>query len=143
MDRPKIPIAVRVIGLVPIGVALLVLSGVWFGFGDVPLNDMPLFAKLFASLVASMFLFVGLAFLSGGSLVKKQIEERQRQRAQRSAETQAPEPSRDAPTTSSMPKTAKGWNCPQCAAPLGEDTRISPSGDVLCPFCENWFNVRG
>lgn len=143
MAPPNIPIAVRAIGLIPIGVALLVLSGVWFGFGDVPLNDMPVFAKLFASLVASGFLLVGLAFLSGGSLVKKQMEERRRQRAQMSGNAQASDESRSSSTASSMPKTAKGWNCPQCAAPLGEDTRISPSGDVLCPFCENWFNVRG
>lgn len=34
-------------------------------------------------------------------------------------------------------------SCPRCAAPLRDDVEISPSGDVKCPFCRSWFNVRG
>lgn len=34
-------------------------------------------------------------------------------------------------------------SCAHCAAPLRDDTEISPSGDVKCPFCRSWFNVRG
>jgi hypothetical protein len=59
MVRQNIPVGVRRVGLVPLGVAALVLSGVWFGFGGMPLDEIPLFGKLFATLVASVFLFVG------------------------------------------------------------------------------------
>jgi ribosomal protein S27E len=31
--------------------------------------------------------------------------------------------------------------CPQCSAPIGA-AEISPSGDVKCLHCQNWYNVR-
>ena len=145
MPRQNAPIAARLIGLVPLGVGTLVLAGVWFGFGGMPLDDIPLFGKLFASLVASVFLFVGLGFLTAGKTLKGSqggavntagSEEPAAGSSSQSASSQS------ASSESASSQSAKGWSCPQCGAPLGEDTRISPSGDVLCPFCENWFNVR-
>jgi hypothetical protein len=33
------------------------------------------------------------------------------------------------------------YECPNCGASVGEDSEISPSGDIKCAFCKSWFNV--
>lgn len=39
-------------------------------------------------------------------------------------------------------ESAGSYECPSCGAGLGADTEVSPSGDVKCAHCNNWFNVR-
>lgn len=34
------------------------------------------------------------------------------------------------------------FSCPSCGSGLGAESEVSPSGDVKCAHCNNWYNVR-
>lgn len=38
-------------------------------------------------------------------------------------------------------KQQQNYNCSNCNATLDNPEDISPSGDVKCKHCSNWFNV--
>jgi hypothetical protein len=51
-------------------------------------------------------------------------------------------PTTTAPRSPEVGRPPERLSCPRCAAPLRDDAEISPSGDVKCPHCRSWFNVR-
>lgn len=112
-----------VIGCVFAGIGLTVLVFLWSqSYGG--FHSPPLFFRLFGSMIAIPFVLIGgftafrsLTATSGGSTKLK----------------------------SSRKAAVKGggtYTCPHCNAPIGDDSEISPHGDVKCSYCKNWFNVH-
>ena len=42
----------------------------------------------------------------------------------------------------SSPSPKGLYSCSHCGASIGEDSEISPSGDIKCEYCKSWFNVN-
>lgn len=102
-------------------IGLVVIVSLWTaeGFGDPPL-----FFKLVGTLIASVFVLVGVAGALG-------------------LQPKAP-PSR--PIRGASPANRQGavqLTCTNCGAALGEGADVSPSGDVRCTYCQRWFNIHG
>ncbi|WP_437190906.1 hypothetical protein [Planctomicrobium sp. SH527] len=131
----------RLVGIVPLGIGLTVLAGVWFsGFGLVggpfgdPFDGPPLFFKVFFSFIAIGFILQGLLMLTTDAMFPqgrirelwaKQLEALFKHQD----EVQAPK--------------AGEYACSNCRAPLGTQADVSPLGDVRCKHCGNWFNIHG
>lgn len=109
-----------VFGIVFGGVGLTVITFLWTarGFGEPPL-----FFKLFGSFIALAFVAFGATFLIGAF------------KGQSPQSNASPTPPPVAPGT--------GYTCPACGARLGEDSDVSPRGDVKCGYCRKWFNIHG
>lgn len=128
----------RLVGLVPLGVGVLVLGFAWTE------SMLPLFGRLFASLVAIFFILHGLTWVTMVGKVRggtRGMAENLKELAQAAREI------RDElePTASSTPPVEPGqqnYQCPQCGATLGENADVSPSGDVKCGYCNRWFNIH-
>lgn len=39
------------------------------------------------------------------------------------------------------PKPSGNYDCPNCGANVG-DADVSPSGDLKCQYCNNWWNIH-
>ena len=39
-------------------------------------------------------------------------------------------------------RTTLNFGCPNCGANLAKKVDVSPSGDVKCMYCEQWFNIH-
>ena len=108
-------------------IGLTVLGFLW----GAPWNEFgspPLFFRIFGSFVALGFVM----FSAFGiySAVTAQVKPR----GFRSRQTPSLDSSTDASDDS--------YGCPSCGAGLSAGDEISPSGDVKCSHCNNWFNVR-
>jgi DNA-directed RNA polymerase subunit RPC12/RpoP len=141
-DRPlpqiEPPAAFRVLvgifGLVFGGVGICVLGLIWSSESDF----VPLFAKLFGSLLACAFLAFGgflaftafTAFAGGKNGMMSPLSEAIKARMKEGA----------AAVESSA--TAGSYVCASCGAALGEKADVSPMGDVKCTHCGRWFNVH-
>ncbi len=103
------------------GIGLLVILFLW----GTPPNEFgapPLFFRVFGSLIAVAFIAFS-AFGIYGAITLRLGPFHSKLRSGRGA--------------------AGSYSCPSCGAGLGADTEVSPSGDVKCTHCGNWFNVRG
>lgn len=102
-------------------IGVLVIVSVWLvnGFGEPPL-----FFKLFATLIASVFCAMGF----GGAFYGPKLNGGfGRGLGRRLGRRRAGE---------------QGYTCPHCQGGLESKTEVSPSGDVKCAFCERWFNIH-
>ncbi len=116
------------------GVGLAVLGFLWLSpFGH--FHSPPLFFRIFGSFIAIPFVAIGgtalYTAITGKSMIEKQFERLH----QFARELQKHAPSSDAPFSPGS------LACPHCGAPIGQ-AEISPSGDVKCTHCNNWYNVR-
>ena len=107
------------------GIGLTILVNMWFmpfgGFGSPPL-----FFFFFASFIAIPFVAIGAgavyaAFTGKPMSSVSHVRHRQSEPLERAGNLQTV--------------------CPACGAPIGS-AEISPSGDVKCLHCKNWFNVQ-
>lgn len=123
----------RLLGIVPLGIGLTVLGGIWFSdFG--PFGGPPLFFKFFISFIAIAFILQGLSTLTvadmmtSGSLhdlLTKQLN------------------SNFKPQNEPEAKKTGQYECSNCNAPLVNQADVSPLGDVRCKHCGKWFNIHG
>lgn len=114
-----------VIGCVFGGIGILVLGFLWsqpFGAFHSP----PLFFRLFGSMIAIPFVLIG-GFTAFRSLTATG--------GVRTIRKSSPKPKAPA-------KQKRRYACPHCNAPIGEDSDVSPHGDVKCSYCKNWFNIH-
>ena len=108
-------------------IGTLVIVHTWTETG---LGEPPLFFKLFFTLVASVFVLIGIGGLLGKGL----------RAAPRVA---GPDGVRSAGGGSGAAAGGRlDLSCPNCGATLDGEADISPSGDVRCGYCQRWFNVR-
>jgi hypothetical protein len=127
---PQLPgparLLMAVFGLVFGGAGLCFLGLIWSDESDF----VPVFARIFVSLVALAFL----AF--GGTMAVTAI------RGTSGAVNLPDLPlAADAGTsTTSQPAT---YTCPHCGGGLQQTAEVSPLGDTKCPFCGRWFNIHG
>jgi hypothetical protein len=102
-----------------IGITVLVFLWTAQGFGAPPLVF-----KVFGSFIAICFILVGfggpLNALRKGKSTKHTLF-----RTDRSGKGEA-----------------GGYDCPNCGANVG-DAEVSPSGDIKCSYCSNWWNIHG
>jgi len=113
------------------GIGLSLLGYLWL----TPFNDFgspPLIVRIFGSFIALVFVVMGgttfLCALIGGQLMN--FGEHMRSDAERAAGQNIPP---------SIPVT---YTCAKCGAHLGNQTEVSPLGDVKCSFCHQWFNIH-
>ncbi len=109
-----------------IGLTLLIF--LWFG-SDSDFGRPPLIARLIGSFVAIGFMAMGFGMPISAILAwsKGEIV----------AEVGA------GPDTVDGAKPAPaGYRCPHCAAGLGPQQEVSPSGDVKCGYCNKWWNIH-
>ena len=82
----------------------------------------PVFFSLFATCIASVFVITGASLAMGK-------EPGFVQKVKRAAAANRSAPPRH-------------YECPNCAARLGDGADVSPSGDVKCGHCDRWFNIH-
>ncbi len=109
-----------IFGLVFGGIGICVLGLIWSSESDF----VPVFARLFGSLIACAFVAFG-GFMLWSAFAAQKLA--------------APSISAAADTQSTSPGT---YVCPNCGAALGEKAEVSPMGDVKCAHCGRWFNVH-
>jgi hypothetical protein len=132
MDDPlpsvPIPKAFRVMqGVIAVvfgGAGLCVLGLIW----SEESNFVPIFARLFGSLIALAFVAFG-AFMGYGALARAKLS------IPRIGTS-------DNPLSPAASAGVAGYTCPNCGAALGERADVSPMGDVKCAHCGRWFNVH-
>lgn len=121
---PTPPLFVRLVagifGLIGVTVLIFLWSAPFGEFGSPPL-----FFRLFGSLIACVFVIVGVsgAFGLGAAMGRP----------------------RNPPVPGAHPSAQsalKGYQCTSCGATLGANADVSPSGDVKCQFCGRWFNIH-
>jgi len=106
-------------------IGITVLVSLWAApFGD--FGSPPLIFRLVGSFIALAFIAFGVFGVYGAIAGKAPTPD---------TSTRAPGGSGDATANDQLA-------CPKCGASVGADTEISPSGDVKCPYCSSWFNVR-
>jgi hypothetical protein len=118
-------------GFVFAGIGVTVLVFMWgTSFDD--FHSPLLFFRIFASFIAIAFVAIG------GGIGVSALRGRPPGAGAGAVPTITPATgSRPAAATS-----AGGYKCPRCAAPLGAGADVSPSGDVKCAFCGQWFNIH-
>ena len=124
----------RLIGIVPLGIGLTVLIGVWTmpysGFGA-----MPIFFRVFASFIALMFVLIGGGAIFGLTDPAHQMRSRLTQLRQMQQELQ--------PKSGPAKTSGSGnYQCTSCGATLDNKADVSPHGDVKCDHCGKWFNIH-
>jgi DNA-directed RNA polymerase subunit RPC12/RpoP len=116
----------RLVGIIPLGIGLTVLGFLWL----TPFNEFgspPLFFRIFGSFIALGFV------LFGGGMIAVSFR----------ARGVGLPPAGDAGTQTAPPQTgAVGYQCAHCGAALGENSDVSPHGDVKCAHCGRWFNIH-
>ncbi len=130
-DAPPGGPAGIVMRIIPLIFALIGASIIFFVWTDDEFfGNAPTFFKVFASLVASVFVIIGLGGAFGaraGAATTHRLGSRGGHR-----------PARGEGSSDAGVRTA----CTNCGARLDGKAEISPSGDVKCPSCGGWFNVR-
>ena len=115
-------IIAAVFGFVFGGIGLTVLGSLW---GERGFGEPPLFFKLFGSFIAIAFVAVGgitlFAAIKGPPAL----------------------PENTGAASDATSHAGSGYQCPACAARLGEGADVSPKGDVKCDYCKQWFNIHG
>jgi hypothetical protein len=136
----------RVIGIVPLGIGLTVLTFAWSSDFGGPFGGIPIFFRLFTSFIALFFILIGGGIVFAGSrggmtssLVNQALDLQQQLQEGMRARGMAP----PAEPTQTPPITSEGYVCPSCNAPIGSNADVSPHGDVKCGHCGRWFNVHG
>ena len=119
-------ILMGVFGMVFAGAGLCMLGLIWGGDSD----DVPIYGKLFGSLICVAFLAFGGfavfgAFVGGRKGMMSPLSEAIQARMKEGAAA-----------------AAGSYVCPSCGAALGEKADVSPMGDVKCTHCGRWFNVH-
>lgn len=109
-----------------IGLTLLIF--LWFG-SDSDFGRPPLIARLIGSFVALGFMAMGFGMPISAILAWSR------------GETVAREDAVDELAEGAKPAPA-GYRCPHCAAGLGAQQEVSPSGDVKCGYCNKWWNIH-
>jgi len=106
-------------------IGLVVIVSLWTaeGFGEPSL-----FFKLVGSLIASVFVLVGVAGALG---------------LQPKAPPGGPIRGASRGDRQGGRQGAAQLACTNCGAVLGEGADVSPSGDVKCTYCQRWFNIHG
>lgn len=121
---PTPPLFVRLVagifGLIGITVLVFLWAAPFDEFGSPPL-----FFRIFGSLIASVFVIVGVSGAFGRGMAAGQPRN-------------PPFPGGTPPA----PSAARGYQCTSCGATLGANADVSPSGDVKCQFCGRWFNIH-
>jgi hypothetical protein len=109
-----------------IGLTLLIF--LWFGSGD-GFGDPPLIFKLVGSFISLGFMAMGFGMPITAILAwsKGEIV----------AEEEA-----GVETADGAKASPAGYRCPHCAAGLGAQQEVSPSGDVKCGYCNKWWNIH-
>lgn len=112
--------------LVFVGIGVSVIVRVWTD------SNTPLFARLVATFIGTMFV------VGPGSAILRQLA-RLRQAAHGTSEAWE---SSGSPEADAAPrrKISRSLECPRCAAGLGPEYEVSPTGDVHCSYCKCWFN---
>jgi hypothetical protein len=135
----------RLIGIVPLGIGLTVLTFAWSNEFDGGFGNIPIFFRIFTSFIALAFILTGGAIVFAGTKggqsalvnqaldLQKQLQEGMRARGMTPPAEQKPAPQ----------MTSEGYVCPSCNAPIGTNADVSPHGDVKCTHCGRWFNVHG
>lgn len=136
----------RLIGIVPLGIGLTVLTFAWSNSFDGGMGGIPIFFRIFVSFIALFFIIMGAGLVFGGGglmppqhLVDKVLDMQQQMEAGMRARGMTPPG--DKPPAPRM--TSDGYICPSCNAPIGTKADVSPHGDVKCTHCGRWFNVHG
>lgn len=138
----------RLIGIVPLGVGLTVLTFAWSSSFDGGMG-IPIFFRIFVSFVALFFILIGGSLLFAGSkiglssgLVQQALDLQQQLNEGMRARGLTPPNAGD--SGARVPQmTSDGYLCPSCNAPIGKNADVSPHGDVKCQHCGRWFNVHG
>ncbi len=90
-------------------------------------GGIPLFFKLFISLIAGGFVLFGIAGIvtaSKGNPIRRPL-------------------GRGHSSGASEPVASEGgYTCHKCGATLTPGADVSPSGDVKCSYCNSWFNIH-
>lgn len=123
---------IRFVGIVPFGVGLTLLCGLWFG--GIPFDRAPFFFKIMGSFVALMFLFVGSGFLFAKMPAQGQLHS---MLSELKKQQQGHQPEGMPSDTGSA-----GYQCTACGATLESNADVSPHGDVKCEHCGRWFNIH-
>ena len=114
-----------VFGLVFLGIGLTVILWLWLSpFGE--FGSPPLVFRIFGSFIAVAFVAMG-GGIAYAALTGKLRAPHQRERHDQ--------------FTSGMDGDV-GFRCPNCGAGLGDDSEVSPHGDVMCQYCNSWFNIH-
>jgi hypothetical protein len=135
----------RLIGIVPLGIGLTVLTFAWSNEFDGGFGSIPVFFRLFVSFIALFFIIIGAGILFGGvkggqsALVNQALDLQQQLREGMRARGITP----PAEQVRAPQMTSDGYVCPSCNAPIGKNADVSPHGDVKCTHCGRWFNVHG
>jgi hypothetical protein len=129
----------RMMAIVPFGIGMTVLIGLWGG----GMGNPPLFFRVFGSFIALAFVMTGVGiFATAGKLGDPRRMAQTLQEMQKELAADQPEAgsSPTQPADAESPKV--GYDCPNCGAALGKEADVSPSGDVKCGYCERWFNIH-
>lgn len=115
-----------VIGCVFGGIGLTLITFLWSQpFGG--FHSPPLFFRIIGTLISIPFVMVG-GFTAFRSLTARGS------RLSGVRATRKPSPSKKQKRSS--------YACPHCNAPIGEESDVSPHGDVKCSYCKKWFNIH-
>lgn len=137
-------IVIGIFGLLFISVGILMLIFLWAMFG---FTGPGLLISLIPGLVSLIFIGSGLTTLVGaftGEIIHGPMTRNRKlleisepfQQLQQFFSDHVHQQERQENPSSRMNSV-----CPRCSAPIGE-AEISPSGDVKCLHCKNWYNVR-
>lgn len=114
------------------GIGLTVLGFLWL----TPFNQFgspPLVFRIFGSFIALVFVVMGGSTLFGAIVGGEAL----RQAALRKQNLEQGDALRPTAANSTV-----NYTCTKCGAQLGKEAKVSPLGDVLCPFCNQWFNIH-
>lgn len=129
----------RIMVLIPFGIGMTVLIGLWGG----GMGDPPLFFRMFGSFIALAFVLFGIAaFKAAGKFGDPLSMVRSMQEIAKELEANQPGSRSGSVSSTEETKSKVGYECPNCAASLGTDADVSPSGDVRCGYCDRWFNIH-
>lgn len=128
----------RMMAIVPFGIGMTVLIGLWGG----GMGNPPLFFRVFGSFIALAFVMTGVGiFVAAGKIGDpRRMAESLREMTKDLSANQTVAGSAVEPAEETKPKV--GYDCPNCGAALGTEADVSPSGDVKCGYCERWFNIH-
>jgi len=110
-------------------IGLLVLGFLWFGSDG--FGEPPLFFKLFGSCIAVVFVVMGFGGATAALTIGKNnpfglVHQLRQQNNHVNAGS----------------GRSHGYSCSHCGAALGDDSDVSPKGDVKCEYCDKWFNIH-
>lgn len=129
----------RMMAIVPFGVGMTVLIGLWGG----GMGNPPLFFRLFGSFVALGFVMTGVGiFFGAGKLSDPHRLAQSLQEITKDLAANQPVAGSATNDSETETKLKVGYDCPNCGAALGKQADVSPSGDVKCGYCERWFNIH-